>query len=148
MLHERGAVGDVAAPTARIAGVAYVSAVVAALGAGGAAVCLGHYGVSDVEVIRSLLTLRQFSYFVSLMILGLFFAAVAATALAARRQPRWVGTSAALLAVALLVGVALAQPGLPDVVSLLGQVWVVAVSVRLLCTSAGDRDVDRRVVAA
>jgi hypothetical protein len=148
VLHERGTVGDVAAPTTVVAGIAYVSAVIPSMAAGGAAVYLGHHGTTDIDLIRGLLTLRQLTYFASLMTLGSFFGAVAVTALATRHQARWVGASAALLAVSLLVGVALGDPDLPGVVSMLGLVWVVAVSVRLLRTPAGIRDAERRIVAA
>ncbi len=131
-LRDRG--GDaVASSTVVAAAVVYVTLTLSpGLAAGGAAVWLGHHGTTDVDVLRGLVALRTFTYFTSLIVLGLVLGAVAVTVLSRRGMPRWIGVSAAVLGAALPVGVALQQAGIAEIVSLLSLVWVVAVSIGLL----------------
>ncbi|MDP9430078.1 MAG: DUF4386 family protein [Actinomycetota bacterium] len=143
----RSPVADpVAVPTVVSAAVAYVTLTLSpGLAAGGAAVWLGHHGTTDLPVLRGLVALRTFTYFTSLMVFGLFLAAVAVAVLTARSQPRWMGITAAGAALALLAGVPLQQVEIP---SLLGLVWVVAVSVRMLRSPEPASTGSRPVAAA
>lgn len=142
----RGSAAEaVAVPTVLSAAVAYVTLTLSpGLAAGGAAVWLGHSGTEDLAVLRGLVALRTFTYFTSLMVLGLFLAAVAVAVLTARSQPRWPGITAAVVAVALLAGVPLQVVEIP---SLLGLIWVVVASVRML-RSPEPADAGSRPVAA
>jgi hypothetical protein len=132
-LRGRGVAGELLRPTALITGSAYVLfSLIPGQAAGAAALWLGHSPDAEPVAILALNDLRAFSYYLALLCLASFLGCTGVGGLATRRLPGWVSWSAIGIGTALAVGVAMAQTGLADLVSLLALAWIVAVAVALL----------------
>lgn len=132
-LLRRGEHPDSAAATTALCGAgAYVAAsLTPGMAAGAAALWIAQHA-PDPSTVYALNHLRTFSFQMSLMAWAVFFGAVAGSALAGRTLPRWLAVAAAVVAAALLVGVAGAYDHWHDLASLLWLVWVLAASLWLL----------------
>ena len=131
----RGEHPDSSAGTTALCGAGvYVAAALAPGMAAGAAALWVAQHAPDPSSVYALNHLRTFSYQMSLMAWAVFFGAVAVSALAGRTLPRWLAVSAAVVAAALVLGVAGAYDHWHDLASLMGLVWVLAASVWLLRT--------------
>ena len=120
------------ASTALLGGAVYTAASLTPGMAGGAtALWIAQHSPDDATVY-ALNHLRSFSYQISLLAWAVFFAGVAASALAFRTLPRWLGVSAGAIAVALAIGVARAVEHWHDLASVFGVAWVVAASIWML----------------
>lgn len=130
------------ATTAFAAAVVYVATTLTpGLAAFGAATAGGHRGILDTSALASLDQLRLFSYYVSLLALACFLAAVAVSSLTSRILPGWLSVAAAVAGTVLAIGVAGAGSGWQEIPALLSLVWVLAVSGWALRTAgrlAGD----------
>jgi hypothetical protein len=132
-LRRPGVAGDLLAPTAQMAGAAYVVLCLApGQAAGAAALWLGRTGPADPSAVLALNDLRVFSYFLALLCLATFLVAAGAGGSVSGGLARWMAWSAVGIGVALAIGVAVAQTGLADIASLLALAWVVVVSIGLL----------------
>ena len=132
-LRQPGVAGDLLAPTAQMAGTAYVVLCLApGQAAGAAALWLGRTGPADPAALLALNDLRAFSYYLALLCLAAFLVTVGAGGFLGGGLARWMSWSAVVIGAVLAVGVAVAQTGLADIASLLALAWIVAVSVGLL----------------
>lgn len=121
------------APTARMAATVYVAICLApGMSAGAAALWLAHHGTTDGAALVALNDLRSLSYFIALLPFAVFLVAVGAAARTTRSLPGWACGSAMAIGVALAASVPFAAAGVPDMVGLVGLLWVLAVSVVLL----------------
>jgi hypothetical protein len=75
---------------------------------------------------------RNFAFFLSLLVLGLQAIALGIAALSDRFSPRWTGGGGIVVGVLLLVGVAGAGIGLHDYASMLWMIWWVGVAIALI----------------
>lgn len=134
---------DSAAATTALcgAGVYVAGSLTPGMAAGAAALWVAQHAADD-SAVYALNHLRTFSYQMSLLAWAVFFGGVAVSALSGRTLPRWLAASAAVVAAALVLGVAGAYDHWHDLASLLALVWVLAASVWLLRT----RDVPARAV--
>jgi hypothetical protein len=131
-LRGTGVVGDVLAPTARMAATGYVVLCLApGQAAGAAALWLGAHG-GDASAILALNALRAFSYYLALLALAGFLVAIGIGGGTTGRLARWMSWSAVGIGAVLAIGVAVAQTGLADIASMLALAWIVAVSIGLL----------------
>jgi hypothetical protein len=129
----RGTSAGMLAPTAQMAATAYVVISLApGQAAGAAALWLGRTSTADTAAVLALNDLRAFSFYVSLLVLATFLVAVGAAVVAGGGLPRWAGWAALGVGAAVAIGVPFAPTGLAEIASLLGLVWVIAVSVALL----------------
>jgi len=128
----RTAVGRWAASTSLVAGVAYVAITLAAgMPAGAAAVYGAHHG-GDLATAVMVEDVRNFAFFLSLLVLGVQALALGIAARSDRFSPRWTGIGGVVVGILLLVGVAGAGLGLHDFASLLWTVWWVGVAIALI----------------
>jgi hypothetical protein len=127
-----GTSGEVFGATARMSGTGYVLLCLApSQAAGAAALWLGSHG-GDPSTIVALNTLRAFTYYAALLALAGFLATLGIGGLTTGRVARWTSWSAVAIGTALAVGVAVAQTGLADIVSMAALAWIVAASVGML----------------
>jgi hypothetical protein len=89
-------------------------------------------GGLDPQLAATLIHANDISFVTTWAVDAVFLAATAATALRSGALPRWAGWSAALIAPAMLVGVATATSESAQLPTALFLVWIVAVSIRLL----------------
>jgi hypothetical protein len=128
----RTAVGRWAASTSFVAGVTYVAITLAAgMPAGAAALYDGHHG-ADLAAARMVADIRNFAFFLSLLVLGLQALALGIAALSDRFSPRWTGVGGIVVGVVLFAGVAGAGIGLHDYASLVWMVWWIGVAIALI----------------
>jgi hypothetical protein len=128
----RTAVGRWAASTSLIAGVCYVAITLATgMPAGAAALYGGHRG-GELSTAVMVTDVRNFAFFLSLLVLGLQAVALGIAALSDRFSPRWTGVGGVVVGVLLMAGVAGAGLGLHDYGSLIWMVWWVGVAVTLI----------------
>ncbi|TFV71972.1 hypothetical protein E4P40_20675 [Blastococcus sp. CT_GayMR20] len=127
-----GTPGEVFGATARMSGAGYVMLCLApSQAAGAAALWLGSHG-GDASTIVALNTLRAFTYYVALLALAGFLAALGIGGLTTGRLARWMSWSAVAVGTILAAGVAVAQTGLADIASIVALAWIVAASVGML----------------
>jgi hypothetical protein len=132
-LRGRGVSGELLAPTAMITGAAYVLfSLIPGQAAGAAALWLGHSDDAEPAALLALNDLRAFSYYLALLCLASFLVFLGVGGRATRRLPSWVSWSAIGIGAAQAIGVAVAQSGLADMVSLLSLAWIVVVAVAML----------------
>lgn len=132
-----GVGGTLLPSTARSALTVYVAISLApGMAAGGAALWLAQRSTPAPQVLEALNALRGFSYFAALVPFAAFLVATGAAGLLTRRLPRWAGWSAVTIGVPLAATVPFATSQIPDVLGLLGLLWMVPVAVHLL-RSAG-----------
>jgi len=98
---------------------------------GAAALYDGHHG-GDLATAVALMDVRNFAYYLSLLLLALQAVALGIAAVADRFSPRWTGAAGVVVGVLLLVGVAGAGIGLHDIATLIWMVWWVGVGIVLI----------------
>ncbi len=124
----RTEIGRWAAQTAFAAGTGYVLLSLApGLAAGGAALYGAQQG-ADLGTVAVVNDVRNFSFFLSLLLLAAHAAGVAISALSDRVLPSWVGWSALGTALVLVAAVPLAGSGAADIATLVWLVWFVALA--------------------
>lgn len=126
------AVGRWAASTSLMAGVCYV-AITLATGqpAGAAALYGGHHG-GNLATAQMVNDIRNFAFFLSLLVLGLQALALGIAARSDRFSPRWTGLGGIVVGILLMVGVAGAGLGLHDYASMAWMVWWIGVGIALI----------------
>jgi hypothetical protein len=135
---------DLVAPTAQMAGAAYVVLSLApGQAAGAAALWLGARG-ADPSTLMALNTLRAFSYYLALLSLSAFLVCVGIAGIRSGRLAPWMSWSAVVIGAGLAAGVAVAHTGLADIALMVALAWVVAVSVGLLRRPETVPSADRR----
>jgi hypothetical protein len=128
----RTAVGRWAASTSFVAGATYVAISLATgMPAGAAALYDGHHG-GDLATARMVTDVRNFAFFLSLLVLGLQAIALGIAALSDRFSPRWTGIGGLVVGILLMAGVAGARLGLHDYASMVWTVWWVGVAIALI----------------
>ena len=75
---------------------------------------------------------RNFAFFLSLLVLGLQALALGVAARSDRFSPRWTGIGGIVVGVLLMVGVAGAGLGLHDYASMIWMVWWIGVGIALI----------------
>ncbi|WP_104522543.1 hypothetical protein [Blastococcus atacamensis] len=128
----RTPVGRWAAGTSLVAGVTYVAITLSTGMAAGAAALYGGHSSVDLETARMVADVRNFAFFLSLLVLALQAAALGVAALSDRFSPRWTGIGGVAVGVVLLVGVAGAALELHGYASLVWTVWWVGVAIALI----------------
>ena len=132
-LRRPGVAGDLLAPTAQMAGMAYVVLCLApGQAAGAAALWLGRTGPAEPAALLALNDLRVFSYYLALLCLAAFLVTAGAGGSVSGGLARWMSWSAIVIGILLAIGVAVAHTGLADIASLLALAWIVAVCIGLL----------------
>ena len=96
--------------------------------AGAAAIYDGHHG-APVEMVAIMNDLRNFAFFLSVAVLGVFTASVGAAILATRELPRWAGWAGLAVGLLCVVSVAAAGGGAHNIANLVQMVWWVALAV-------------------
>lgn len=130
----RGA-GETAAWLSSCVAASAVSYVAITLGsgfpAGAAAVYDGHHG-APLATVTAINDVRNFAFFLSVAVLGVFTMSVAAAVRVTGALPRWVAHTGLVTGVVCLVSVAGAGWGLHDYATLLQTVWFVGLAVSAL----------------
>jgi hypothetical protein len=128
----RTALGRWAASTSFVAGVTYVAVTLATgMPAGAAALYDGHRG-ADLATATMVADVRNFAFFLSLLVLGLQALALGIAARSDRFSPRWTGVGGIVVGVLLFAGVAGAGIGLHDYASMIWMVWWIGVAIALI----------------
>jgi hypothetical protein len=128
----RTAVGRWAASTSLIAGVCYVAITLATgMPAGAAALYDAHHG-GDLATAVMVTDIRNFAFYLSLLVLGVQAAALGVAALSDRFSPRWTGVGGVVVGILLAAGVAGAGLGLHDYASMIWMVWWIGVAITLI----------------
>lgn len=99
--------------------------------AGAAAVYDGHHG-TPLGTVTAINDIRNFAFFLTGGLDGLFALGVAAAALVTGQLPRWVAYSGIVVGVLYLAAIPAAGTGILNVVTLLGFVWLAALGVAAL----------------
>jgi hypothetical protein len=120
--------GRWAAQTAFAAGALYVATSLAPGLAAGAAALHGAQQGTDLAVVSVVNDVRNFAFFLSLLLLAVHAAGVGTAALADRVLPSWLGWSGIGVAVVLLAAVPAAGLGAADWATLAWMVWFVALA--------------------
>jgi len=124
------------------------SALIVGFPAGAAAIYDGHHGAS-VEMVSIVNDLRNFAFFLSVAVLGVFTACVGAAILATRELPRWSGWAGLAAGLLCVVAVAGARNGAHNIANLVQMVWWVALGLLALRPRAtASRPAARATVAA
>lgn len=111
------------------AGITYVAVTIAAgFSAGAAALYNGHHG-APLTTITSVNDIRNFAFFLSAGVLGLFTAAVAAAGHVTRSLPRWLCWAGYVVGTAMVAAVPAARTGSIDYATLGWTVWFLALAV-------------------
>jgi hypothetical protein len=100
----------------------------------------GHHG-GDLRTALMVTDIRNFAFFLSLLVLGLQAVALGIAARSDGFSPRWVGIGGIVVGGLLAIGVAGAGIGLHDYASMLWMIWWVGVGVALIRNAgrgAGD----------
>ncbi len=131
-LGRRTEAGRWAAQTGLVAGVGYVvSTFATGVPAGAAAAYAVQHGL-DADTAFAINNVRNFAYFLSLMLLGAQTLCIAASAFSDRIGTRWLGWGGLVTGVVLLAAPPLASLGQQDWTTLLWLVWWIGVGVFLL----------------
>jgi hypothetical protein len=110
-------------------GITYVAVTVATgFAAGGAALYNGHHGAA-LTTVTTVNDIRNFGFFLSVGVVGVFTLAVAAAAQVTRILPRWLSWTGYVVGIGMVASVAAARVGGVDYASLVWLVWFVALSV-------------------
>jgi hypothetical protein len=128
----RTALGRWAASTSLAAGICYVAISLATgMPAGAAALYNAHHG-ADLATARMVDDVRNFAFFLSLLVLGMQALALGVAALSDRFSTRWTGIGGIVVGVALMAGVAGAGIGLHDYASMVWMVWWTGIGIVLI----------------
>jgi hypothetical protein len=132
LLRGDGVAGDWVSSCISAAAVVGVAVTVTAgFAAGAAAIYDGHHG-APLSTVTSLNDVRNFAFFLSGGLSGLFALGVAAAAWMTGRLPRWVSYSGAVVGTLFLVAIPGARTGLINVSTLIGFAWIAALGVAAL----------------
>jgi len=131
-LGRRTETGGWAAQTGLMCGLAYVAVIFAVGFPAGAAAMYGAQHGLEVEAAFALNNLRNFSYFLSLMLLAGSTLGIALSATAEGVHPRWFGGFGVLTATALLVSTPLSAVGAEEVGTLVWMVWFTGACVLMI----------------
>lgn len=124
--------GRWAASTGFAAGIAYIASTLAVgLPAGAAAVYGAGHG-ADLGVVAVVNDVRNFAFFLSMMLLAVHVAGVAVALLADRRLPGWLGWSGLGTAAVLVATVPFAGTGAVDYATLVWILWFIALATAML----------------
>jgi hypothetical protein len=139
LLRADGVVGDWLS-SCMSAGVVALVAVDASVGfaAGAAALYDGHHGAS-LATVTTVNDIRNFAYFLSAGLQGVFALAAAAAVASSGRLPRWVAYSGAVVGVLSIATIPAARTGLIDVATMLGFAWLLGLGIASL-RQAGRTD--------
>ena len=124
--------GAWAAQTAFAAGIGYVALSLAPGLAAGAAALYGAQQGADLGTVAVVNDVRNFAFFLSVLLLAVHSAGVAVAVLADRALPSWLGWSGLATAVVLLVGVPAAATGAVDYATLVWILWFIALAAVML----------------
>lgn len=114
------------------AGIVYAAVTIAAgFSAGAAALYDGHHGAA-LSTVTTVNDVRNFAYFLSMGVLGLFTLAVAAAVQSTKALPRWLAWAGYPVGVALIGAVPAGRLGWVDFAFLAWVVWFVALAVLAL----------------
>jgi hypothetical protein len=128
--------GSWAAQTALASGIGYVVMTLApGLAAGGAAL-YGAQQDTDLATVAVVNDVRNFAFFLSLLLLAVHAAGVGISILTDGVLARWLGWSALVTAAVLLVSVPLAGSGAADIGTLVWTVWFVTLAVTMIVRPA------------
>jgi hypothetical protein len=109
--------------------------------AGAAAIYDGHHG-ADLATVTAVNDIRNFAFFLSGGLAGVFVLAVAVATLVTKRLPGWVGYSGIVLGALYVLTIPAARTGVINIATLGGFVWLVALGIaamRRASTSAVAR---------
>jgi hypothetical protein len=120
--------------------VATAVTVSAGFAAGAAALYDGHHG-ADLSTVVAVNDIRNFAFFLSGGLFGVFALAVAAAIRSTGRLPRWVSTTGFVVGVLYLVAIPAARTGVINAATLLGFAWMAALGVAALRRSRNSRAV-------
>ena len=120
--------GRWAARTASAAGVLYVGLSLSPGLAAGAAALYGAQHGAPLEVVSVVNDVRNFTFFLSMLLLAVHAAGVGAAVLADRVLPSWLGWSGLAVAVVLVAAVPAAGLGAVDWATLVWIVWFIALA--------------------
>jgi hypothetical protein len=113
-------------------GVTYTAVTIATgFAAGAAALYNGHHGAS-LDTITTVNDVRNFAFFLSIGVLGVFTLAVAGAISATRTLPRWLAWSGYLVGALSIGAVPFARIGGLDVANLIWLVWFVVLGIAAL----------------
>jgi hypothetical protein len=114
------------------AAVVYVAVTIATgFAAGAAALYNGHHG-APLATITTVNDIRNFGFFLSVGVQGLFTLAVAAAARTTDALPRWVSATGVVVGLACIVGVPAARLHVTDVGTMIWFLWFVGFAVAAL----------------
>ena len=114
------------------AGIVFVAVTIAVgFAAGAAATYDGHHG-APLSTVVAVNDVRNFGYFLSVAVLGLFTVCVAAAAQVSRSLPRWISYAGYVAGGLCLVTVPAERSGAMDLASMLWFVWFLALGVSAL----------------
>jgi hypothetical protein len=131
-LGRRTETGRWAASTGVAAGVAYIaSTLTVGLPAGAAAIYAAEHG-ADLATVAVVNDVRNFAFFLSMLLLAVHVAGVAVALLADRLLPRWLGWSGLGTAVVLVGTVPFAVTGAVDYATLVWILWFIALATAML----------------
>lgn len=104
------------------------SSLVVGFPAGAAAIYDGHHGAS-LETVTTMNDLRNFAFFLSVAIAGVFTALAGAAILTSRLVPRWLGLAGLVIGVLSLAAVAAAGGGAHNLANAAQMLWWVVLAV-------------------
>lgn len=132
LLRGEGATGDWLSSCIAASAVATV-ALDAAVGfaAGAAAIYDGHHGAT-LATVTTVNDIRNFAFFLSGGLAGVFALGVAAAVLLTARLPRWVAYTGLGIGVLSIASIPAARTGFMNVATMLGFVWLAALAVASL----------------
>jgi hypothetical protein len=107
------------------------SALIVGFPAGAAAIYDGHHGAS-LDVITTMNDLRNFAFFLSVALLGVFTICAGAALLATRTMPRWLGWAGVVVGALSVVSVAGAGSGAHNLGNMAQMIWWVVLAVYAL----------------
>ena len=132
LLRGRGEVSGWLASSVAAAGTVFVAITISVgFAAGAAATYDGHHGAPLATVI-AINDIRNFGYFLSVAVLGLFTLCVASAAQVTRSLPRWISYSGYLAGGLLLVSVPAERSGIMDLANMAWFAWFLALGVSAL----------------
>lgn len=142
LLKGAGALGDWLSSCIAASAVVYTAVTIAvSFSAGAAALYDGHHGAT-LATATAINDIRNFGFFLSGGVAGVFALGVAAAAWVTKALPRWVSYAGAVIGTLEIAAVPAARTGFINATTLLGFAWLVALGVAALRQS---RRVERSV---